>query len=85
MIMNDKQRNIPWVDGRLFNENCNNFPAEELLRHAGQYVAWKLDGTEILASAPSEPKLHGRLRQMGIDPSQIVGEYIPPPDMSVLT
>lgn len=82
--MNDKAKNIPWVNAQLFNENNNKFSAEELLPYAGKYVAWSLDGTQILASGDNEMEMDQRLRQLGIDPSQVVGEYIPPPDTTIL-
>jgi hypothetical protein len=31
--------------------NRNAYPREKLLQHAGKYVAWSEDGTEILADA----------------------------------
>jgi hypothetical protein len=82
--MSEHSRNIPWLDSHSFNENCSRFPAEELLKYAGQYVAWSLDGTCILASGIDELEMERRLKEAGIDPSKVVGEYIPPPDVSVL-
>ena len=53
------------------------FPPEELLQYAGQYVAWSLDGTHILASADTEEELEQKLVATGVDPSQVVGEFFP--------
>jgi hypothetical protein len=80
--MSGQSRDIPWVDSNLFTENFNKFPAEEYLKYAGQYTAWSLDGTHILASASDEIELEKRLTEMGIDPSRVVGMYIPPDDIS---
>jgi hypothetical protein len=80
----EQPRDVPWVDGRLFNENFNKYPAEELLRHAGQYVAFNLDATCILTSAAEELELFERLKEMGIDPGWVVVDYIDPPDVPLL-
>jgi hypothetical protein len=41
----------PWLDPD-FLENQRKFPAEELLRYAGQHIAWSWNGSQILASDP---------------------------------
>lgn len=82
--MNEPMRDIPWIDGRLVNENRNKYPMEELLKYAGQYVAWSLDGSCILASGGDELEMEKHLKEIGIDPSQVIGEYIPPADLSVI-
>ena len=82
--MNNESRDIPWVDSRLFTENFNKFPAEELLKYSGQYVGWSMDGTRILASGVDEMDMENHLREAGIDPRRVVGMYVPPPDESVL-
>jgi hypothetical protein len=79
--MIEQSENIPWLDSRSFNENCSRFPAEELLKYAGQYVAWSLDGTCILASGVDELEMEKRLKEAGIDHSKVVGEFIPPADV----
>jgi hypothetical protein len=82
--MSNQPRDIPWVDSNLFTENFNRYPAEELLKYAGQYVAWTLDGTRILASGSDELEMEERLKEMGLDPSRVVGMYIPTPDQSTI-
>lgn len=82
--MNDRMQEIPWIDGRLVNENRNKYPTEELRKYAGQYVAWSLDGSCILASGSDELEMEKHLQEMGIDPSKVIGEYIPPSDLSVI-
>ncbi|HXG09573.1 MAG TPA: DUF5678 domain-containing protein [Gemmataceae bacterium] len=82
--MSNQPRDIPWVDSNLFTENFNKYPAEELLKYAGQYVAWTLDGTRILASGSDELEMEERLKEMGLDPSRVVGMYIPTPDQSTI-
>jgi hypothetical protein len=80
--MSEKPRDIPWVDSNLFTENSSKVPYEELVKYAGQVVAWTLDGTRILASAPDDLELDKRLKEMGIDPSRVVGVYMPPADVT---
>ncbi|HXG11148.1 MAG TPA: hypothetical protein VNK04_15415 [Gemmataceae bacterium] len=67
-------------DGRLFSMNRNKIPREELAQHAGKYVAFSLDGTQILVSAEEEEDVDVKLRAVGIDPSRVVHGYIPSPE-----
>jgi len=67
-----------YVDGAAFNRNANKVPLEEIARYAGQWVAWKPDGTAIVASSPVSPEdVVEQLKQAGHDPSQFVHDYIP--------
>jgi hypothetical protein len=61
-----------------FDENRRQFPLEKLAAYAGQFVAWNPDGTRILASAASMEAVEEKLIAAGIDPSQVVGDYIDP-------
>ena len=70
---------LPYEIPRLgpeFFENRRNFPAEELLKYAGQYVAWSWDGTRIVASAGNDEELHHKLLSAGLDPSRVVSSYV---------
>ncbi|MBY0522519.1 MAG: hypothetical protein K2R98_03940 [Gemmataceae bacterium] len=82
--MNDRALDIPWVDSNLFWENFGKLPEEEYWKFAEQFVGVSLDGTRILASGVDEQEMEARLREMGIDPSRVVGMYIPPPGASIL-
>ena len=62
--------------GPEFFENQRNYPSEELLRYAGQYVAWSWDGTQIVASAPDDEELCHKMLAAGLDPSRTVIDYI---------
>jgi hypothetical protein len=75
--MNVANRHLESSDFSRFDENRWRFPPEELLPYAGQYVAWSLDGTHILASAATEEDLEQKLVAAGVDPSQVVGECFP--------
>jgi hypothetical protein len=76
------EMNVPTsdCDGALFNENVSRFPAGELSRYAGQYVAWSLDGTRILASGKDHGELDQRLAAAGLRQGGFVEDYIPGPD-----
>ncbi|MGL4550414.1 MAG: hypothetical protein ACRC33_04440 [Gemmataceae bacterium] len=64
------------VDLALYGENRPRFPAERLVAHRGEYVAFNWDGTEIVASAPEEEELGATLDRMGIPFSAVVFSWI---------
>ncbi|MBL8800247.1 MAG: hypothetical protein JNM56_40575 [Planctomycetia bacterium] len=76
--MSAKVKDAAWVDSNLFNENRSKFPADELLCLVGQWAAWNLDGTALLAHAEDLVELDRKLKQLGIDPAQVVHECLPP-------
>ncbi len=82
--MSSDHRDMTWLDVETFNRNRAQFPAAELWKHAGRYIAWSGDGSRIVASGESEAELERNLRAAGIDPSQVVGDYVDPPDGSLL-
>lgn len=63
-------------DTSQFEKNRCDFPGKELLAYQGKYIAWSPDGTRILASADTEEEMEQNLIALGIDPSQVVGEFI---------
>jgi hypothetical protein len=72
-------------DAATYLKNRRAFPLEELEKYAGQWVAWSLDGSHIVASSgQSEETLIALLRTMGEDPSQLVFDYIPGLDETLL-
>ena len=81
--MNPDNRREPWLDSD-FLENQRKFPAEELLRHAGQHIAWSWDGSRILAHDPDRRALDDKLRVAGIDPGQVIHDYVEDPKLSYL-
>lgn len=65
-------------DAATYIKNRRTFPLEELEKYAGQWVAWTLDGSQVVAgSSQSEEDLIALLRNMGKDPLQFVFDYIP--------
>ena len=78
--MNENGKWTP-ADGRGdFNRNRTAFPLDELVPYEGKHVAWKADGTTILASGEDMEDVETKLVAMGIDPSRVVFDYIPLPD-----
>ena len=69
---------------QLFLKNRQRFPAEELARYAGQYVAWSPDGTKILASDEDELQLVQAMRAAGHDSAETLIAYVPAQDESLL-
>jgi hypothetical protein len=82
--MNERRVEPADFDGYLFTVNRNNFPEEELARYSGKYVAWSLDGTQILASGDDEEEVDEHLRAAGIPVSRVVHDYVEPPDAPAL-
>jgi hypothetical protein len=64
------------MDTREFRENRSAFPAAELLKYGGQWVAFSSDGGRIAASAADFAELDTRLVAIGEDPEQVALEYI---------
>jgi len=71
-------------DAGAFLDNANNFPPEELAKFAGLRIAWSLDGTRILASGHDDAEIDRKLRQSGLDPSQVVRDFVPPNGIALL-
>ena len=82
--MNETPQPSRSPDWRTYAQNRRRFPPEELAKFAGKYVAFSLDGTCILASGATEEELEKELLANGIDPSQIVGSYVPTSGMAIL-
>lgn len=79
--MSKNNSNWPWLDLGLYHKNRRNFPSDQLAPYYGRYVAWSLDGCRILANGKTRRAVERKLRAAGIDPGQVVGDYIDPPDM----
>jgi hypothetical protein len=62
--------------------NRSKVPAKELLRYAGQHIAWSWDGSRILASDPDRRALDQKLRAAGIDIARVVHDFIDGPGVS---
>jgi hypothetical protein len=67
-------------NGALFNENRRKVPPEELSKYAGRYVAWNLEGTQIIASAAERETLYADLAAAGVPLDCVVQSYVPTED-----
>jgi hypothetical protein len=81
--MNQDIRPVPWTDP-CFLDNQRNFPAEELLRYQGQHIAWSWDGSRILAHDSDRRTLDQKLRAAGIDPLEVIHDFVEDPNLSYL-
>jgi hypothetical protein len=68
------------MPGSEFSRNLNAFPLEELAKYEGKYVAWNLEGTQILASGDNDRQVFEALKAAGLDPSQAVFSYVELPN-----
>jgi hypothetical protein len=82
--MSQTQRSLEPAALRDYSDNRHRFPQEELIKYVGQYVAFSLDGTRVVASGATEEELEKQLQAVGLDPSQVVGSYVPPSGISIL-
>jgi hypothetical protein len=65
----------------IFIKNRQEFPLEELMKYAEQWVAWSPDGTKIVAaSSESGEALWDLVLAAGYDPRECVISYMGPPD-----
>jgi hypothetical protein len=72
------------MDPQQLRENRATFPAAELAKFRGQWVAFSMDGRRIVASATDFVELDALLLAMGEDPERVALEYIDT-DMSFVT
>ena len=63
-----------------FRDNRERFPLEKLIPYRGEWIAFKADGTAIVAGAATIEELEARLEAMGIDGQTVVFEGVPGPD-----
>ena len=80
MNSNGERREPP--DLSHYEENRSKFPLEELAKYAGKFVAFSPDGMRIVASGGTEEEMETNVIAVGIHPSQVVGAYIDPPDVT---
>ncbi len=80
MSTNGERRELP--DLRRYEENRSKFPLAEWAKYAGEHVAFSPDGTRIVASGDTEEEMEANVFLTGIHPSQVVGAYIEPLDVT---
>jgi len=64
------------MDTRQLREDRLAFPAAELVKYRGQWVAFSGDGRRVVASAPDLVGLDALLVARGEDPEQVALEFI---------
>jgi hypothetical protein len=82
--MSETNHHWPWLDLGTYHNNRCRFPPEQLSPYYGKHVAWSLDGLRILASGEDIDDVERQLEAVGVDPSQVVHDYIPPPELVLL-
>lgn len=60
------------------------FPAAELQKYRGKWVAFSLDGSKIVACGDSETELAAGADALGLKPADYIMELIPEQDTVVL-
>ena len=73
---------VPWViiDHDVYNKNRSRYGHEELRPYAGEWLAWSLDGSTILAHHPDAEEVRRQLIEKGTDPGRAVMECMPAPE-----
>jgi hypothetical protein len=82
--MNPNSKRLEPLDLSHFHENWLKFPQEELAKSAGKHVAFSPDGTRLVAAGDTLEELDAALDAAGIHFSQVVHDYIDPPDVSYI-
>ncbi len=72
----------PVINANEFIRNCNAHTADELAPYEDQFVAWSVDGKQILAYARDENELYKEVHRLGL--VDYVISYIPPSGVSFL-
>ncbi len=64
---------------RIFMQNRYAYPPEKLFEeHAGQWIAWSADGTHVVAaSSESDEAVYDLVVAAGINPAEVVFDYVP--------
>lgn len=72
------------LDMVRFDENRARVSDQILAGFRGKHVAWKADGTKVLASGETVEEVLASLDQQGVDPLTTVLDFIPNPASSYL-
>ena len=68
------------IDINEFRRNQSRLPRAELEKYNGQYVAWSLDGSRILAADADPLRLDALLCAAGHDPTEILVSRVAIPE-----
>jgi hypothetical protein len=75
--MSDPKRDIPWISGDFMENRQKRFPPDSLLQYAGQFVAWSLDGTQLLGHGMDEEAVRQEMIAKGLNPDHAVWDQLP--------
>lgn len=79
MSENGQQVFVP--DFRDYAENRAKFPPEELMKYAGEHIAFSPDGTRLLAHGHSFEEVWAAMKAAGLNPHDAVWDQLDPPDV----
>lgn len=81
----DMANTNPWpgmrIDLAKHVQNKAKVPVEDLAPYWGKQVAWHADGTHIVAAADTLEQLDAELARLGIDPCEVVINFLGASDM----
>ena len=61
---------------RMYRQNRNRFPVDELAKYDGKWVAFSADGRHVVASGETIAELCDRIRANNADPQDVVIERV---------
>jgi Family of unknown function (DUF5678) len=80
--MADEKREASVPDFSMYGENRRHFPPpEELLKLAGEWVAFSADGTRVLAHGKDFEEVKAAMEAAGLNPFDAVWDQLPPLDV----
>jgi hypothetical protein len=82
--MTGQPNGVPKHDPNVYRQNRNRRTLDELLPYQDQWVVWSADGTRMVAHHADPMIATGEVLARGIDPEDVVVEYIPPLGESLL-
>jgi len=65
-------------DGVAYRENRDRHTADELRPYAGQWIAWNLEGTKVVAHQQDGQEVIRQVEAQGLDANRVVMEWMPP-------
>jgi hypothetical protein len=83
--MNQSGREVFVPDFSMYSENRRKFPPpDELLKLAGEWVAFSADGTRILAHGREFEEVKAAMEAAGLNPFDAVWDQLPPLEVDSL-
>jgi hypothetical protein len=65
-------------DGVAYRENRDRHTADDLRPYAGEWIAFNLEGTKVVAHHADAQEVVRQVREMGLGMSRVVMEWMPP-------